>query len=334
MEYFNTHKNTLFTLVTRIINQSLEGKNFTVEDIEALIKDTKLVDDDFIKNILDYGNNPYNIMTYDFKPFFGEDSIRINPTILEKRWIKSLLNEDIVRLFLDENTIEKLNKKLIDIEPLFQLKLPNQNINKHIIKTVIKAFRDNKLLLYNSVNKHGQEFINQIGIPFKINYSMRDYKFRLSIYSIIEERFIYINMENVQSMEILNINDMENSLYYEKTKSIKDKLDKLGRKRFFLTYLYQKKKTIKLQIYNGKNILERVHLLFASYHKKTYSEGGNQYIDISYYSFDEENIIRNILSLGLLVKVVEPNYIRKRILELLEKGRELDSLQMVKIYDK
>ena len=128
--------------------------------------------------------------------------------------------------------------------------------------------------------------------------------------------------------------DMENSLYYEKTKSIKDKLDKLGRKKFFLTYLYQKKKTIKLQIYNGKNILERVHLLFASYHKKTYSEGGNQYIDISYYSFDEENIIRNILSLGLLVKVVEPNYIRKRILELLEKGRELDSLQMVKIYDK
>ena len=71
-------------------------------------------------------------MTYDFKPFFGEDSIRINPTILEKRWIKSLLNEDIVRLFLDENTIEKLNKKLIDIEPLFQLNLPNQNINKHM----------------------------------------------------------------------------------------------------------------------------------------------------------------------------------------------------------
>lgn len=253
---------------------------------------------------------------------------------MEKRWIKSLLNEDIVRLFLDENTIEKLNKKLIDIEPLFQLNLPNQNINKHIIKTITKAFRDNKLLLYNSINKHGQEFINQIGIPFKINYSMRDYKLRLSIYSIIEERFIYINMENVQSMEILNINDMENSLYYEKTKSIKDKLDKLGRKRFFLTYLYQKKKTIKLQIYNGKNILERVHLLFASYHKKTYGEGGKQYIDISYYSFDEENIIRNILSLGLLVKVVEPNYIRKRILELLEKGRELDSLQMVKIYDK
>ena len=58
MEYFNTHKNTLFNLITRIINQSLEGKNFTVEDIEALIRETKLVDDDFIKNILDYGNNP------------------------------------------------------------------------------------------------------------------------------------------------------------------------------------------------------------------------------------------------------------------------------------
>lgn len=97
MEYFNTHKNILFNLVTRIINQSVEGKNFTEEEIEKLIRETKLVNNDFIQNILDYGDHPYNIMSHDFKPFSNEDSIRINPTILEKRWLKSLVNEDMVK---------------------------------------------------------------------------------------------------------------------------------------------------------------------------------------------------------------------------------------------
>lgn len=97
MEYFNTHKNILFNLVTRIINQSVEGKNFTEEEIEKLIRETKLVNNDFIQNILDYGDHSYNIMSHDFKPFFNEDGIRINPTILEKRWLKSLVNEGMVK---------------------------------------------------------------------------------------------------------------------------------------------------------------------------------------------------------------------------------------------
>lgn len=331
MEYFNTHKNILFNLVTRIINQSVEGKNFTEEEIEKLIRETKLVDNDFIQNILDYGDHPYNIMSHDFKPFFGEDSIRINPTILEKRWLKSLINEDIVKLFLDKNIIENLNKKLIDIEPLFNLNLPESHVKEEFIKTVIKAFRYSEILIYNSVNKKGKKFTNQLGIPFKINYSMRDYKFRLSIYSIEEDRYIYINMDNIESMEILKEN---NPLYDEKVKKINNKLYKLGENRFFLSNFNKYEKVIKLRIHHGKNVFERVHLLFANYYKKTYRQDDKQYMDISYYGFDEENIIRDILSLGVLVEVIEPNYIRQKILEILRKGEKLDSLHRVKTYDK
>ena len=57
-------------------------------------------------------------------------------------------------------------------------------------------------------------------------------------------------------------------------------------------------------------------------------------MDISYYGFDEENVIRDVLSLGVLVEVVEPDYIRKKILEILRKGEKLDSLHRVKTYDK
>lgn len=331
MEYFNTHKNILFNLVTRIINQSVEGKNFTEEEIEKLIRETKLVDNDFIQNILDYGEHPYNIMSHDFKPFFNEDSIRINPTILEKRWLKSLINEDMLKLFLDKNIIENLNKKLINIEPLFNLNLPKSNVKEEFIKTVIKAFRYGEILIYNSVNKKGEKFTNQIGIPFKINYSMRDYKLRLSIYSIEEDRYIYINMDNIESMEILKEN---NPLYNEKVKRINDKLNKLGENRFFLSNFDKYEKIIKLRIDHGKNVFERVHLLFANYHKKTYRQDDKQYMDISYYGFDEENVIRDVLSLGVLVEVVEPDYIRKKILEILRKGEKLDSLHRVKTYDK
>lgn len=84
MDYFNTHKNTLFNLITRIINKSVEGEKLDIEYIKKLIKDTKLADEDFIKGLLNDSDNPFNIITDDFKPVFTDDSIRINPTILEK----------------------------------------------------------------------------------------------------------------------------------------------------------------------------------------------------------------------------------------------------------
>lgn len=102
-------------------------------------------------------------------------------------------------------------------------------------------------------------------------------------------------MENIESMEILNEN---NPLYNEKVKSINDKLNKLGENRFFLSNFDKYEKVIKLRIYHGKNV------------------------------------IRDVLSLGVLVEVVEPDYIRKKILEILRKGEKLDSLHRVKTYDK
>lgn len=185
------------------------------------------------------------------------------------------------------------------------------------MKTIIYAFRNNSIVTYSSVNKYGEVFENQIGIPFKINYSMFDYKFRLSIFLVKEKRLIYINMENIKSIEI------------KKIKEIDDELKRLGRKKFFLNYLKDETRSVKLEIYQGKNILERVHLLFATYNKTTYSENAKQFITISYYRFDEEEIIRNILKLGTLVKIKEPKYMQNKILNRLKKGYKLSSLDKV-----
>lgn len=317
MDYFNTHKNTLFNLITRIINKSVEGEKLDIEYIKKLIKDTKLADEDFIKGLLNDSDNPFNIITDDFKPVFTDDSIRINPTILEKRWLKSIINLKIVELFLDKDIIDRLSENLSDVSPLCYIDLPDCNIDKDVMKTIIYAFRNNSIVIYSSVNKYGEVFENQIGIPFKINYSMFDYKFRLSIFLVKEKRLIYINMENIKSMEI------------KKIKEIDDELKRLGRKKFFLNYLKDETRSVKLEIYQGKNILERVHLLFATYNKTTYSENAKQFITISYYRFDEEEIIRNILKLGTLVKIKEPKYMQNKILNRLKKGYKLSSLDKV-----
>ena len=83
MEYFSTYKNKLFILLTRIMNQAIDGKEFTEEEVEKLLRDTKIADEDFIQNILGYGKDPYGIMDFDFKPTFTDKKIPVNPTNLE-----------------------------------------------------------------------------------------------------------------------------------------------------------------------------------------------------------------------------------------------------------
>ena len=331
MEYFNTHKNKLFILMTRIMNESVDGRKFESDEVEKLIKETMIAKDDFVENVMDYGKNPYQIMDFDYKPIFTKEKIRVNPTILEKRWLKSLVEDDMIKLFLDEDVVSKLDEKLKDVKPLFKMYLEFEKINPKHIKTIVECFRSNSLLKYSSTNKFNKVFKDQVAIPFKLNYSMLDNKFRLSVYSIRDNRLVYINMENIKSTECIRLKNIKDKSLSNNAKLILFKMNSMGRKSFFEQSLKKQERRLTIRVESSKNMGERVHLMFSSYEKKSYMDGNKQYMTIKYYRFDEENIIRHILSLGSCVKVVEPSYIKEKIVKLLKEGQRLNDFSKVKI---
>ena len=316
MEYFNTYKNKLFIILARIMNQAVDGREFTEEEVEKFLKETKIADEDFIKNVLGYGENPYGIMDFDFKPKFTDKKIPINPTVLEKRWLKSVLQDDIVRLFLKDEIIQKLESKLQDVEPLFTMNLKAGEINEELIKVIVSSFRYDKFIKYRFVYKDRE--YEQIGIPFKLSYILKEEKFKLSVYCVQRRKIFYIDLNDIISIEILE--ELDEDLI-----QLQKQVNEVGKKEFFEENLKDQIVNLKMEIIPqfGGNTVERAHFLFSGYDKKSYKMEDHYILNVKYYKFDEENIIDKILSLGIYVTVLEPEEIKQKVVSILLKGYEL-----------
>ena len=72
-------------------------------------------------------------------------------------------------------------------------------------------------------------------------------------------------------------------------------------------------KPIVLKIEDNKNTLDRCFNLFSAYDKRYYYDDNNLILNIYYHDFDEAEIVRDILSLGKSVIVLEPKKIRDKV---------------------
>ena len=317
MEYFNTYKNKLFIILTRIMNQAVDGRKFTDEEVEQLLKDTKIADEDFIKNVLGYSENPYKIMGADFKPMFTDKKIPINPTILEKRWLKSIINDEMARLFLDEDIILKLENKLKDVEPLFKMDLKQaQDINQKLIKVIVCSFRYNKFIKYRFTYK-GEQY-EHIGIPFKLSYLVRENRFKLSVYCIEKRELFYIDLDSIEDIEFFE--DLNEDLIL-----LQKEIDSIGKREFFKRELSNQMVTLKMQIIPAfdHNTAERAHFLFSTYDKKSFKMDDHYILEVKYYKFDEENVIKKILNLGIYATILEPEEVKQKVVSMLLEGYNL-----------
>lgn len=318
MEYFNTYKNKLFIILTRIMNQAVDGKKFTEEEVERFLLDTKIADEDFIKNVLGYSENPYEIMDVDFKPKFTDKKIPINPTVLEKRWLKSLIQSDFVRLFLQDDIILKLENKLQDVEPLFIMNLKVPNINERFIKAIVISFRYNKFIkLRFSYEGKTRELI---GMPFKITYVVREEKFKASVYCAKKRELCYLDLDSIEEIDVLE--ELNDDLIL-----LQKEIDEIGKREFFKKNLSDQVITLKMEIIPafGSNTVERAHLLFSTYDKKSFKMDDYYILEVKYYKFDEENVIEKILNLGVYATVLEPKEVKDKIVDKLLKGYDLQS---------
>ncbi|MDE7422422.1 MAG: WYL domain-containing protein [Lachnospiraceae bacterium] len=237
-------------------------------------------------------------------------------TNLQKSYLKAILLDDKITLFLSDMEIENINTAFADVEPLYQPDdfyyydkfsdgddYKNPVYRKHF-QTIIAAIKKHEYLdiLYESRHNHR---VHHYYLPCRLEYSIKNDCFRLLA--------VESHIQRAPKIEILNLSRIQEITPCNKT------IKKLPDINHFLQRSYYKE-SVKVLIKNQRNALERAMLQFANYEKNTRKIDGNTYECLIYYNKKvETELLIEILSFGPMMKVVGNDSFLKLVKERLKR---------------
>ena len=224
---------------------------------------------------------------------------------LQKSYIKAVLQDEKMCLFLDDNQIEELNDLLKNIEPLWNndtFYYYDRFINKDNYRdeTYIANFRtilhaiNNKQFVKIMYSSDGESRLHHYYYPHRLEYSIKNDCFRLicvEYHSLKSEKKPNIVTLNLSRMKEVSISD-----------HVMDVSSKFIDEQIKSTYY---KEPVRIIIKNERNALERTMLQFANYEKNTRKIDEDTYECLIYYNQNvETELLIEILSFGPRIKVV------------------------------
>lgn len=333
MELFNEVKNRYFQLVFRIINECAGGKakNELLRIVDEGEFEQKVIgknQQSFADMILNRccENENLNLLREKEGLFFpsvksdGKTPLPVRFTKLEKSWIKALLDKPEIKMLLSEKTLEKLHKEFDGFDTTIKdeyfeitntIKLPEikqQEAYEQNFRHILNALIQEKPIRYSNTDKKGNIHKNKLALPVSIEYSMRDARFRVSLYSIDDNRPI---MANIFTLSNIRIVDEEVGI------------DRETAKKLLFEQKYSAEPVI-LEVTDKRTAMERCFMCFSGMERTARDLGKNKYeIQLKYYLFEEDNLIHSIISLGPYVKVVSPQRIADEIVKRVKKSISL-----------
>ncbi len=238
-----------------------------------------------------------------------ETPILNNPTLpmtnLEKQWIKAVAQDPKAHLF---GGMPKISE---EISPLYTMEDvvvydqygdgdpyedPDYIKNFQII---LSSLHNKKKVELEYESGKGRE-LTVCGVPTRLEYSEKDDKFRVILQG---NRHVHIiNVARVREVEVM-----------EQRPRFLKKMDETNTD--FLV----------MELYDGRNALERVMLHFAHFQKEAERLDDNHYrIKIFYNKDDETELLIRVLSFGPFVRVTEPESFAELIKERLKQQRVWD----------
>lgn len=232
---------------------------------------------------------------------------------LEKSWLKALLSDRRIGLFLSPTEQKMLNDLLADEKPLFrwsdfyyfdQTKMGDAYDDplylEHFWK-IRQALHENREIKMKYLSYKGRK--SQIRLsPTKLEYSEKEDNFRL--YGIIENQGNFsqgiYRLSRIKSLELLSAKGEKQDKNKTSFKSLPP---------------------IQIALSEERNTIERFMLQFASYEKKTvWNESRQKYVcSLFYNALDESEVLIQILSFGAMVEIIEPEFMQKKAAEKVKK---------------
>ncbi|MCB6608065.1 WYL domain-containing protein [[Clostridium] symbiosum] len=236
-------------------------------------------------------------------------------TLLQKSWLKSLLADRRIGMFLDERERGWADEALKEVMPLYNEAnfyyydrysdgddYESEPYRKNF-RTVLSAIKQGQALFIAYEGKQKDTFTYEV-LPYQLQYSSKDDKFRLCCRQYTHRSFcreILLNMSRIRACHPSNREVSEN---------VESFRFRNGRKS---------KEPVVIEISGERNSLERCMLHFASYEKHTEFDGEKNTCRCSIYydRADETELLIDILSFGPVVRVLGPepflNLIRARV---------------------
>lgn len=333
MELFNKYKNKNFTYLTNYINSCLSDEDFAISADELanqLSGTSQSTFEEFIQAIVNRSDSKEN---YNATLLYESDGkmqpirmihVPVRATIAEKAWLYYILQNSKADLFLDSelkstllNVLSTdmdiseypLQPEYIDIREFSEYN--RLNVDSELVtrfRLIVQAIRAHRQLTVTNNSFSGQSYHDQVVYPYKLEYSSQFDSFSLSCYPIDIKRPVKMYLGNISSVSIGDkiadydgfISDFEKQLSDTKAKQ-----------------------PIQIEILNQNEAYDRCTYLFSSYDTYCYDKGNDRLImNIYYYRFQKEEIVRNILFLGHYVKVISPQNIVDEVISTIKSSYE------------
>ncbi len=245
-------------------------------------------------------------------------------TKLQKMWLKAKLSDPRIRLFMDDETLSRLDVSLAEICPLYtpeQFRLTdsftdsddyfNQNYIKNF-RTALEAVKHKKIVYIEFVSGHGKRISGKF-VLLKTEYSPKNDKFRVYSYLLRNDR--------LKGSGIINIGRITNIV----------DTGRVFRTPVLMDDYFSSRKCSSpavIRVTTARNGVERFMLEFASYEKHTVRnlEKGEYTVELWYDQLDETELLIRLLSFGPVIEILGPQHLRqqaklriKRQAEILEK---------------
>lgn len=288
---FNEVYSAYFNTVAAIIRETLE--NGMTEKRMLSIINQKAFSESMLTILPAIKNEEWLVMNKDFQTPIKHPPV-MPLTSLQKQWLKSLLTDPRIALFDPDMT------GLEDIPPLFAYDDfvffdryadgdPYENacyISN--FKIILRALKEKRRVQVSYRNRREVAMQGQY-IPYKLEYSSKDDKFRLETAG---GRYAgYLNLARIGQCKLLEPYD-ENEVILPKRRECR------------VTFVLKEE----------RNTLDRVMLHFSDCRKETRRlEQALYQVDLWYEAQDETEILIRLLSFGPMLRVTAPNYFIQRI---------------------
>ena len=242
-------------------------------------------------------------------------------TTLQKSWLKSLISDPRLSLFLDDKQQRELERCLEHVPPLYdnsdfyyfdQYKdgdpyhTPEYREHFH---TILTAIRENRVLLVAYEGKKMRTHTYE-GAPYQLQYSSKDDEFRLCCLMHYRGHFCkgtLLNLGRIKDCRLSpsSIPDHSRDLRFKPVQKAAE--------------------PVLLEISGERNSLDRCMLHFANYEKHTeYDEEQKCWLCSIYYDMaDETELLIEILSFGPVVRVLGPGSFVQQIQRRVKRQHEL-----------
>ncbi len=310
--------NEVFSTYYRVLREILNSQSMNNHELQNLIKahgsdesDLFLLDNLENCSFLEEINGKWQSKL--------EGKIEQPFTYLEKSWLKAIISDPKIKLFADDYEINILDSMLGDVEPLFdwsffhyfdqnseKIDFSNEEfINK--FRLLKKAIEDEKSVILDYTNIWNENYVEE-AIPLKIEYSLKNDKFRL-----LSVRF----RNGKKELKAYNINQIN------KIVEIKDYSDKsINRNPYADEYCEE---PVTLIVHNIRGAVMRFMIEFSTYKKESIfdNETGECTTTFYYHTEEKHEVINKILSFGVSVKVLSPSSLIEELKARINKQTKL-----------